>query len=183
MDGSQFDAFSRALSRDHSRRGLTRLLSGLALAGSVTWPAPMPTAAKRKKHKKRRGSTVPPPSPPPGPTCTDGVKNGRETDVDCGGPTCPRCTDGKTCQTANDCRSGTCTTGVCVPCAPTLLCGSDAHGACRCDRVSPSNDPVCDSNPPLGPSVQDCTDCPQGTESCVPVGGLNFNCYKRCGSP
>ncbi len=26
---------------------------------------------------------------PPG-SCTDGVKNGAESDVDCGGPTCPR---------------------------------------------------------------------------------------------
>ena len=32
-----------------------------------------------------------------GPTCTDGVQNGNETDVDCGGPdcpACPTCTDG-----------------------------------------------------------------------------------------
>ena len=29
--------------------------------------------------------------------CTDGVKNGGETDVDCGGPTCPKCATGKNC--------------------------------------------------------------------------------------
>ena len=28
---------------------------------------------------------------PPAPTCTDGVRNGGETGVDCGGPTCPAC--------------------------------------------------------------------------------------------
>jgi len=29
-----------------------------------------------------------------GPTCTDGVQNGQETGVDCGGPTCPSCPTG-----------------------------------------------------------------------------------------
>ncbi|MDC8002423.1 M43 family zinc metalloprotease [Aureisphaera galaxeae] len=37
--------------------------------------------------------------PPPTPTCTDGIQNGNETGVDCGGPDCapcpePTCTDG-----------------------------------------------------------------------------------------
>src|SRR5688500_5116573 len=31
---------------------------------------------------------------PPAPTCADGAKNGAEHDVDCGGPSCPRCADG-----------------------------------------------------------------------------------------
>jgi len=29
--------------------------------------------------------------PPPPPTCTDGIQNGNETGVDCGGPDCPAC--------------------------------------------------------------------------------------------
>jgi hypothetical protein len=29
--------------------------------------------------------------PPPAPTCTDGIQNGNETGVDCGGPDCPAC--------------------------------------------------------------------------------------------
>ena len=33
------------------------------------------------------------------PTCTDGVKNGTETDVDCGGA-CSPCADGKACAVA-----------------------------------------------------------------------------------
>jgi alpha-tubulin suppressor-like RCC1 family protein len=37
------------------------------------------------------------------PTCADGVKNGTETDTDCGGP-CPGCTDGKKCNTVADCQ-------------------------------------------------------------------------------
>ena len=34
---------------------------------------------------------IPPDMPPP--TCTDKKKNGQETDVDCGGGTCPKCAD------------------------------------------------------------------------------------------
>jgi hypothetical protein len=49
---------------------------------------------------------------PPTPTCADGIKNGNETDVDCGGPTCPKCADGKTCLGATDCQSGVCSGGV-----------------------------------------------------------------------
>jgi len=47
------------------------------------------------------------------PSCTDGVKNGIETDLDCGGGTCPTCALTKGCTVANDCSSGTCTTNVC----------------------------------------------------------------------
>src|SRR4029079_4282576 len=39
------------------------------------------------------------------PTCSDNVKNGTETDKDCGG-TCPKCADGKGCNVAADCVSG-----------------------------------------------------------------------------
>jgi hypothetical protein len=45
------------------------------------------------------------------PTCTDGVKNGSEADVDCGG-TCPACAEGRTCRVANDCVSRVCS-GTC----------------------------------------------------------------------
>jgi hypothetical protein len=47
------------------------------------------------------------------PTCTDMVKNGTETDVDCGGA-CPKCTTGKMCKVDNDCGGGTkCLMGIC----------------------------------------------------------------------
>src|ERR1700722_1983747 len=41
-----------------------------------------------------------------GPTCTDGVKDGSETDVDCGGGTCSGCAVGKGCAANGDCTSG-----------------------------------------------------------------------------
>jgi hypothetical protein len=48
MDGSQFDALSRALVANHSRRVLTRVLAGIALGGAFTVPALREAAAKRK---------------------------------------------------------------------------------------------------------------------------------------
>lgn len=52
-------------------------------------------------------------------TCTDGVRDGFEGDVDCGAA-CPRCTNGQRCAANPDCTSNSCTAsvgtpGVCVP--------------------------------------------------------------------
>ena len=47
-------------------------------------------------------------------SCTDSVKNGGETDVDCGGPSCPKCELGKGCGAASDCSTGQCNATVCV---------------------------------------------------------------------
>ncbi len=46
------------------------------------------------------------------PSCTDGVKNGNETGIDCGGGTCPACALNETCVTDSDCASGFCNTTV-----------------------------------------------------------------------
>lgn len=43
------------------------------------------------------------------PTCDDGVWNGEETDVDCGGPRCSPCPDDSACRLHSDCSGGTCT--------------------------------------------------------------------------
>ena len=48
-------------------------------------------------------------------SCTDGLKNGQETDLDCGGPFCLTCTSGKVCLIGKDCASTTCAaTGRCT---------------------------------------------------------------------
>src|SRR5207244_8204372 len=47
------------------------------------------------------------------PTCSDGVKNGDETDRDCGGA-CAACADGAACAKAGDCTSGVCSAAVCA---------------------------------------------------------------------
>jgi hypothetical protein len=47
------------------------------------------------------------------PRCNDGVQNGDETDVDCGGPICPSCVIGKNCNTSSDCVGMNCVMGNC----------------------------------------------------------------------
>jgi hypothetical protein len=77
MDGSRFDALSRALVQVQSRRGVSRWLGGLLLGASVavrdrTEPAAKPRH-KRKKPKRKRDTTTPPSPPPlPQPACGAG---------------------------------------------------------------------------------------------------------------
>ncbi len=49
------------------------------------------------------------------PSCTDGLANQDETDVDCGGATCDKCPDENRCRGLSDCASNTCIGGVCKP--------------------------------------------------------------------
>ena len=55
------------------------------------------------------GECVPPTN------CSNGRKDGSETDVDCGGPICAPCANGLRCKLNRDCRSGNCQMGVCAP--------------------------------------------------------------------
>jgi hypothetical protein len=74
------------------------------------------------------------------PRCNDQVRNGNESDVDCGGA-CTACPDARTCATANDCASGVCLNSKCVArsCTDGLKSGDetdvDCGGACvACDE-------------------------------------------------
>jgi len=53
------------------------------------------------------------------PTCTDGIKNGSETDVDCGSTSCPACAAGKACAVAKDCESQVCPAAAKLCAAPS----------------------------------------------------------------
>jgi hypothetical protein len=49
-------------------------------------------------------------------TCSDGIRNGNESGVDCGGGgVCPACAAGQTCYWSSDCLSGTCNGGALHP--------------------------------------------------------------------
>jgi hypothetical protein len=48
--------------------------------------------------------------------CTNGQVDPGESDVDCGGPSCPGCANGQTCDTYTDCASRFCDAGTCAPC-------------------------------------------------------------------
>lgn len=56
-------------------------------------------------------------------SCGDGVKNGNETDADCGGLQCDKCAIGKVCDVDDDCNGKPCVDGVC--------CENDCSGLCR----------------------------------------------------
>src|SRR3954469_14795809 len=129
MDSARFDMLTRSLSAHTTRRGgLAALLGGtLGLHGLTETPA-----KKGKHHRKKRKHRSSPPPSPPASTCSDGVQNGDETGVDCGG-SCPRCGNGRSCLSRNDCASALCSGRVCASCANRFDCGTDAGGKeCFC---------------------------------------------------
>jgi hypothetical protein len=118
-------------------------------------------------------------------SCGDGVENGDETDVDCGGGCARKCGAGKGCETAADCDSGMCSANVCQSpstCSDNLENGSesdvDCGGGCpkkcadgkQCVTASDCESGVCmDAKVCAAPS---CTDTVKnGTESDADCGG------------
>jgi hypothetical protein len=63
--------------------------------------------------------------------CTDGLPDGNETGIDCGGGSCPPCPAGEPCNVDNDCVStAACENGMCAQ------CGANYHQACgHCNGV------------------------------------------------
>jgi hypothetical protein len=120
---------------------------------------------------------APPPITPAPPTCNDGLKNGSETGVDCGG-SCPRCVNGQGCASAHDCASAFCTGGTCQECAAATVCGSDVSGDCRCTRTIGAVN-VCTSN---RSNLASCPSTPCPSDEVCFHGGSPY-CYKRCGAP
>lgn len=60
-------------------------------------------------------------------SCRDGFKNGKETDIDCGGALCGTCLSGRACQHGSDCASGSCNASKCT-CLPLKACPAGACG-------------------------------------------------------
>mmetsp|Transcript_8380 Transcript_8380/g.25171 ORF Transcript_8380/g.25171 Transcript_8380/m.25171 type:complete len:987 (+) Transcript_8380:64-3024(+) len=69
--------------------------------------SPLPTTGKP--------SNVPTTATPTSLTCTNGRRDGTETDVDCGGGACNKCSFGLTCELTSDCREGVCNDNICEP--------------------------------------------------------------------
>ncbi|MCC6766886.1 MAG: hypothetical protein IT293_19695 [Deltaproteobacteria bacterium] len=86
---------------------------------------------KEYSHKKvaTEGTCV------PTPTCSDGIQNQGESDVDCGGLNCPACPPGDSCVTHTDCTSGVCSSGLCQ--APTCSDGVQNQGETGVDCGGP----------------------------------------------
>ena len=93
------------------------------------------------------------------PSCTDGIQNGTESDVDCGG-SCPHCGTGFACNTALDCSSGSCSVGSCtVPmcssCFDAVRDGSESDVDCGGSG--------CDARCAFGHTCVLASDCLSGT--------------------
>ncbi len=121
-------------------------------------------------------------------SCTDGIKNGDETGVDCGGACAPmsQCSNGGGCAVGMDCVSGLCSAGVCLMghCGDGVQQPNEA-----CDDGNATNGDGCDDGP--GGSCRP-TGCgngtKSGTEACddgnaVSGDGCDTNCtITRCGN-
>jgi hypothetical protein len=116
------------------------------------------------------------------PSCDDGVLDGVETDVDCGGD-CGPCSTGLACDSGRDCRSRVCAYGVCSApsCDDGILNGdeptTDCGGACpdrcpggaACGLHSDCESYRCDSGVCVSAT---CTDAEKnGDETDVDCGG------------
>src|SRR5215208_6470577 len=100
MDAHRFDTITRALTYGHSRRALTRLLSGLTLGGLLRASWEEPAAAKKKK---------------PCPPCKKRKKGKCKANLP----------DGTACSSGT-CQSGRCVP--CIPQCAGRVCGSDGCG-------------------------------------------------------
>lgn len=70
-------------------------------------------------------------APVPCAGCTDGQKNGSETDIDCGGGDCPPCLDGENCLVGTDCVSLVCQGGICTSsCSDGIENGNETDVDC-----------------------------------------------------
>lgn len=82
-------------------------------------------------------------------SCTDGIQNAAESDIDCGG-SCTACTDGKRCTDAASCQSKVCQSGLCQ--APS--CSDGVKNGSEIDTDCGGSCGLCDSG-------QACTDSAQ----------------------
>ncbi|MDC0718320.1 hypothetical protein [Nannocystis bainbridge] len=96
------------------------ILAGWALAGCrpVTYEfVDSASATEAVSETMSSGTDTALSEPPPAPVepCFDGIINGAETDLDCGGPVCPPCGPGQQCSGPWDCAGGLCEAGLCRP--------------------------------------------------------------------
>ena len=121
--------------------------------------------------------------------CGDGIKNGDETDVDCGGSCPAKCEDGEGCSGSGDCESGVCTNNECKApsCSDGLKNGQetdvDCGGSCpsKCEDGDSCEVPmdcvggICSDNTCDSPSCGD--GLKNGQETDVDCGG---DCPENC---
>jgi hypothetical protein len=122
-------------------------------------------------------------SPPAGVTpCTNAVKDGYESDIDCGGP-CDKCPDGKRCDLGSDCTSGYCgafnkcgpkpvkqykslgeSCGTSADCMPPMVCQRG-----KCANPKHKEGEFCEKDEECASGH--CDEFYQGTKQCLVLGG------------
>ncbi len=118
--------------------------------------------------------------------CADGIRNGAETDVDCGGPECADCAPGRLCNVGNDCTTNVCASGVCTSpasCSDRIRngsesgvdCGGHQCPACGTGETCSGNLDCASQNCVNGQCVAaSCTDgIKNGGETATDCGGLD----------
>ena len=170
MDDDRFDTLARSLTAARSRRGLTRILFGLAF-GSAAAASPMVEAKKNKpcppckkrkqgkcKKKKPDGTAC------PGGACQSGRCVAATPPPTGGGPIVPVCGAGKACAGADDCWSGgTCECKVRSDNPNVTCCGNLGFGCGFGETQCSASDPRC-------PPGTFCTECTPGGYFCA------YNC-------
>lgn len=117
---------------------------------------------------------------PPPPSCTNGTRDGDETDVDCGGP-CAKCRFGLTCLRGEDCTSGSCTDAVCAcarldDCPNEQVCidGTCIAAAASCAATKLAHPTAKDGEywikPAMGTAYRAYCDMARSTEICNEAG-------------
>ncbi|MBK8258467.1 MAG: lamin tail domain-containing protein [Polyangiaceae bacterium] len=114
-------------------------------------------------------------------SCNDGIKNGAESDTDCGGG-CQNCPTGKACKVNSDCKGGLCQSMVCQPtCTDGLKnnaetdvdCGGTTCPDCgdgkTCASDADCTSQICSNTKCAAPTCSDGKK--NGTESGVDCGG------------
>jgi len=101
-------------------------------------------------------------------TCANTIRDGQETDVDCGGVECLKCIDGKACVADTDCAGGSCVDKVCTTanCKDAVGNGDESDVDC--------GGPIC-SKCTIGKRCKAGTDCASGTcigDSCACPAGM-----------
>ncbi|MEZ4309224.1 MAG: hypothetical protein R3F14_14400 [Polyangiaceae bacterium] len=123
-------------------------------------------------------------------TCRDGMLNGGETDIDCGGPCLATCEKGESCAAETDCATGFCADGVCCDSAcdgECTACAGEKTGAAdgTCANVKAGTDPDDECTPEPGDECGNtdglcsgkgsCNAAPAGT-ACTGGAGLLSEC-------
>src|SRR5688572_5152369 len=118
-------------------------------------------------------SSETPDATPGAESCTDGILNGGETDVDCGGGACPLCGESENCQVPEDCESSLCVVSPCEGefCAPSTCqttCGDIDERCCE-------TDPRCNNSGVLCGDDDKCHACGGPNQPCCMESSCNGN--------